>query len=144
MLLRLERLPALHLDPVEAASVLIRGYAEPLRRWTEERRRLLPTAAGDEEAALLRRARERSQQLRAEQETDRLASLALECNIARWERQRTQYAQLRQRQGPTLRAELHRQRDWHSTAMQHSRHTAAPMDGATESAHGSATRSPRP
>ena len=139
LLLSVERLSYRYPQPAEAAAVLIRDFAEPIKRWTEERR-LRPLRDGLTDAAMddrRRRAAARSDELSTRHSTEQAALLALSRSLARWERQKEQYGLLRETLGPLLTAEEDKQRQWQSTARRLIEH-----DGATSSDSRS-VRSPR-
>ena len=154
MLLSLSSLPRRFSRPTEAAEVLIRCYADRIKRWTAERR-MLPlrppstqqrqrddSVEAAESGA--RRAAQCHQQLVGAQQVARQLLLALDVNIARWERYARQYSALRQRMAPLLEVKRSKQRQWQGAAMQViQRLNGAETNSETKSVTGRDTHPPR-
>ena len=128
VLLCLERLSSSSSDAHSAASELIRCYATPLLQWTEVRRTATLGAADERQRQseqALDAAAADSALLHAQHADNTQSLLAVNSGIARWERQREQYSELKERTAARVEAEAEAQRHWQSAAMQHVQQTTS-------------------
>ena len=115
---RLQRLAVDSASPEAAASALVVDFSDRLRQWQQSRRAVPVAAVSLESVVEQEREAERVHgRLLERQAADARAALALNEQVARWERQRRQYKQVGERMEAALATALEQQRQWQREAV---------------------------